>query len=490
MLRQKCVKLLSLLAALTASTSVCAQAADVATTAASSMNAPVSHEIPAFPELPSTWNRQFLQDPAFNSPVMVVQSGIQHPNTILLIHGLGQNGLKDWIDVMLRLEKNYHVIALDLPGFGYSPPGDGRYTPTRYAALVKNILAHYRKGRVIVVGHSLGGAVALRFAALYPLELSQLVLVDAAGILERTAFLKHNTAIPRPEATENVGIVKHLVNAADHVRSTVIQETGFALDPMRAAYQSDETWQWLVSDSPNTNAAFSLVFEDFASAVHLTAVPTTIVWGRDDRVAPLRTGKVLARRMPQAQLEIIEGAGHVPMRTHLEQFMGVLQSAIARPPQYVSQEGEPSPDAQKDILCDNQRNVTYTGHYRHVVLRDCTQVTLTKLSAIKLSLEHSKVVMEDVVVNGGEIGIEVNRSNVEATNVNVTAARGITVNGSRLDLAGVNIVAQHEAIAIDRGSRLIISTSKLQSTLYQGYAHGAFKLKQTSLDRQLAEGMP
>lgn len=488
MLQQKRMKFLSLLAAFTVCLCNWALAADTESPATPPYKAPTHQEIPATPELPNTWNRQFLHDPAFNSPVMVVQSGMQHSTTILLIHGLGKNGLKDWINVMQRLEKNYHVIALDLPGFGYSPPGGGRYTPTRYAAMIKDVLARNKKSRAIVVGHSLGGAVALRFAALYPLEVSQLVLVDAAGILERTAFLKHNTAIPKPGTAENVGVVKHLVNAADHVRSTVIQETGFALDPMRAAYKNDETWQWLVSDSPNTNAAFSLVFEDFASAVYLTAVPTSILWGSDDRVAPLRTGKVLARRMPQAQLDIIEGAGHVPMSSHLDPFMVLLQKALSNPPQYMSVVGEPTPDARKDLLCENQRGMNFSGHYRNVVLRDCTQVTLRRLTADKITLEHSNVVMEDVVINGSDIGIEIDRSTVEATNVDVTAPSGITVNRSRLDLAGMNIASTREAINIDRGSRLIVSTSKLHSGIYQGYAHGAFKLKKTSLDRHLAEG--
>lgn len=465
-------------------------------------------------DLPVSWNKQYFHDAEFNADILVVQSGMQHSQTVLLVHGLGKNGLKDWMQVIGELEKHYHVIALDLPGFGYSLAANGRFTPLRYAELLKRVLDHYQKSTPIVVGHSLGGAVALRFASLYPQQVKRLVLVDAAGILERTAFIKFNTEIPAAVKQGKPEIFKRVVDVADQVRSSLVERSAFTPDPMMAAYQNDDAWQWLVADSPNTNAAFGLVAENFSSAVFTMPVPTSIIWGSTDRVAPLRTGKLLTKRLPQAGLAVIDGAGHVPMQSHLPAFMALLQAALETPPAASSTaESSPlesssvkhssveissvksspteisskaSPSAPSDLHCNGLQDVTYTGRYREVQLSGCRNVTLSQLQADKISIERSHVAMENVTVTGREVGMNITRSVVVATNVDISAAMGIYASGSRLDLAGMDIRASAESVKVDRASRLIISTSRISARQYSGYAHGAYALKQEGLDWRLA----
>ena len=139
-----------------------------------------------------------MVEPIFQSEIFVLQTGQENTATILLIHGLGQVGSKDWLNVIPALEKNHHVLALDLPGFGHSATPPGRYSPTNYAKLIHWLTSNYAKGKVIVVGHSMGGAIALRYASNFPDDINRVVLVDAAGILQRTAFIKHTAKIPLP----------------------------------------------------------------------------------------------------------------------------------------------------------------------------------------------------------------------------------------------------------------------------------------------------
>lgn len=68
--------------------------------------------------LPEHWKTRTLIEPIFNSGLFVIETGKQHHNTVVLVHGLGSAGLRDWIDIIPALEKNFHVIAMDLPGFG------------------------------------------------------------------------------------------------------------------------------------------------------------------------------------------------------------------------------------------------------------------------------------------------------------------------------------------------------------------------------------
>lgn len=438
-------------------------------------------------DLPDTWNKQYIHDPEFQSQVLVIQTGMQHPKTVILVHGLGSIGLKDWMGVIRHLEKNYHVIALDLPGFGYSSPAKGRYTPTRYAQVIKNITERFQINRPIVVGHSLGGAVALRFAARYPDRLEKLVLVDVAGILERTAFLKHSTALPAP-STKQPQFIQQVVDAVDYLRNSLVEQTGFVPDPMQAIFQNDDAWQWLVSDSPNTNAALSLVSENYSRAVFETASPTTLIWGSEDKVAPLRTGKVLAKHLPDAQLYVIDGAGHVPMQSHLPQFISRLESALSGSEHAPNSIQNTTPFVQplSDVQCTNNQNIHYRGHYRKITIQGCRNVTLSGVQAEKIQIAHSEVVLDDVQINSAGTAMETIKSVIVATNLDITATVGISASASRLDLAGLTINASREALVVNRKSRLVISTSRLASPAYRGYAHGAFVLKTGQYTRSIS----
>ena len=146
--------------------------------------------------LPAEWTFALERESVFGSDILVVQAGHTNAQTLLLLHGLGQNGFTDWLPALPQLARRYHVIAVDLPGFGYSGVPKGRYSPTNYARVLQGLLMRHAKEGIIVVGHSMGGAVALRMANNYPTLVSRLILVDVAGILHRTAFAKHNASLP------------------------------------------------------------------------------------------------------------------------------------------------------------------------------------------------------------------------------------------------------------------------------------------------------
>lgn len=445
-------------------------------------------------DLPTSWSKEHIHDPEFNGQVFLVQAGKQHRQTVVLVHGLGKNGLRDWVEVIKRLESRFHVIAFDLPGFGGSSAEPGRYTPKRYARVLKNIVERHAQPRPFIVGHSLGGAVALRFASLYPQHVERLILVDAAGILERTAFLKHNTSLPVAGDTPRPAVLQRALETVDYLRGSIIEQTGFMPDPMNAAYQNSNAWEWLVSDSPNTNAAYALVAENFAEPVFTMPVPTLIIWGTADRVAPLRTGKLLARRLPQAQLELLEDAGHVPMQSHLEPFLRFMEAALAPrwqplPSELFAAGASPSADdSPQDLRCGYRGDVTYSGRYRHVFIDGCRKVILRDLQAEKITIQHSEVVMENVAIQSPDVGLETLKGVVVATNVDIRARIGIRTNASRLDLAGFRIDAGEVAMQGQRKSRVIVSASKFSSPIYQGYVHGAYSLKLGILDQRLKAG--
>ncbi|RLA50749.1 MAG: hypothetical protein DRQ98_12425, partial [Gammaproteobacteria bacterium] len=138
----------------------------------------------------------WVEDPIFNGKLHLVEAGQQNSQTILLIHGLGYRGMLDWEQVFPELSDTYHVLAIDLPGFGSSDKQQVQYAPQKYARLINWVVSQYAHDSVIVIGHSLGGAVSLRFAHDYPEQVSRLIMVDTAGVLQRTVFIKYLAKVP------------------------------------------------------------------------------------------------------------------------------------------------------------------------------------------------------------------------------------------------------------------------------------------------------
>jgi len=433
--------------------------------------------------LPEHWQSELVVEPTFNDEIFVLQSGLQHSQTVLLVHGLGQNGYKDWLKVIPALEKNYHVLTLDLPGFGNSAAPSGRYSPTNYAQVLSWLVDTYAKGKAAVVGHSMGGAVALRFASGFPDKVSNLTLVDAAGILERTAFLKHMTRLPiRPEQAPKP--LQKLGTQLVDLGNSVIELSALTPDPTRILNTNSKYWNRVFNGKPNANAAIALVDENFNDAIHTLPHNTSIIWGAEDPVAPLRTGIMLAGRLANADLAIIEVAGHVPMNSHTDQFNQLLGDAISsnntKPVISTPLEGTP-----EDLDCENITGKTYSGHYRHITLEDCTGVVLKNITANSLSIEDSVIEMQNVTVNSDSTALETTESVIVATNLTLAGTIGIMTDGSRLDLAGVSIQGKQAAIKIDNSSRILFSVSDMTSPLFTGNVHGDFREKDRTLDEVL-----
>ena len=328
----------------------------------------------------------------------------------------------------------------------------------------------------------MGGAVTLRYSSLYPEDVSSIVLVDAAGILEKTTFVKHTAKIPKLPNQGPSGIVsffKGVQNTGDNL----VEIVNTFPEPTKHL-KNDFLWGKMFSGKTNINAAFSLVNENFSQAVFNNTTPTAIIWGEQDPVAPLRTGKLLAGQLPNASLTIIPEAGHVPMKSHTEEFNQALIQALK--PRNL-QTNPPEAKAQKHLVlnCDSQKMETFSGSYAKVHINNCLDINLKSMQTGEIEIINSRVTLEDIEVISQNLGLSIKDSVVKATNISVVADQGIYVDKSRIDIAGANITAKSKGITFDTKSRAIFSISQLQSPLYQGNLHGLFTLKKTSLDKKL-----
>lgn len=238
------------------------------------------------------------------------------PSTIVLVHGLSSYS-SFWEYQVPHLAKRHRVLALDLPGFGQSGRPDAPYTPPWYADVVSDWMAAVWASRAVVIGHSMGGQVAMTLALEHPERVERLVLSAPAGI-ERfspgaSQFMKswwtETRAMEAGEDEIRANFVASVFNNHDAGVERLVQErVRLGHGPAFAA----------TSVAVSRSIAGMLDFPVWSRLPEIT-VATLIVYGSDDHLIPnpvfnggstRSVGEQGAARLPDAQLVMLPGAGH------------------------------------------------------------------------------------------------------------------------------------------------------------------------------------
>ena len=425
----------------------------------------LAHSSP--PQL-SQSNETVVFDPIFQSQIYLYEAGINNTKSIVLVHGVGDRGARVWDSLIPKLAKRYHVVTFDLPGFGRSSKKNVLYSPTLYAAFVKWVVDRYVEGPFILIGHSLGGAVALRFASTYQRNLQRLILIDVAGILHQ-AVLTQNMAQSKLNDWSSKMRWPPLDLLTQLSRYTIDRLQSLPIDP-EMAIGSAGLRQKLFNADPTKIAGLALSNENFSDLIERVAVPTLILWGAEDSVTPIRTGKVLSAKIPNARLKVIPNAGHCPMLQQPEQFNRLILSALS-----TTQPQNKAPKVRiNDRIgrCDSKNGVLFTGAYRHIEVLNSRNVRLVDITAESLTITGSEVTIETSHIEGNKVAIKLNHSTLTATAVSMVADIAILTSGSRMDLAGVNIVGRKAAVQANDNSTIIFSVSHVESPHTSGNIHG------------------
>lgn len=433
-------------------------------------------------QLPSDWRIGLEPEPVLGGEMLVVQAGPAGAPPLLLVHGLGQNGFTDWLPVMAALARRHQVLAVDLPGFGYSSLPQAKLSPTHLARVLDALLARRQQRPLTVIGHSLGGAVALRLAADFPQRVAALVLVDAAGILHRTAFSKHATIGQLPSEGWPEAMKEPAARLRDLGHILVERLFGLPFDPTEVLRANEWLWPLVLRDRASINAALALVDEDFSAIVHTLPQPVHLIWGEADTVAPLRTGELLLRRLPRAQLSTLPGVGHVPMAQATGDFLLRLERALREPPALRAPDVVAGDGPPQDLHCIGEVDRRYRGRYRELRIERCTALRLTDVIAERIVVRDSIVQMTGVRVQADELALDLGNSELVATACDFDGRSAIRSDGSRLDLAGCRLHARGFAVQVARRSRLVASVSRIDDAFYRGWWHEDRELDGELLD--------
>jgi pimeloyl-ACP methyl ester carboxylesterase len=414
---------------------------------------------------------QRIDEPVFNGRVAVYEAGKDNARGILLVHGIGSEGVRDFRDQIDWLQKSYHVVAVDLPGFGQSDKANALYSPGNYALVLKHVASRFLGRPFSLVGHSMGAVVSLRYAAAYPEDVARLVVVDAPGVLHRHSFasqyLAHLGLEFVPSTIDPVGGLARLA------RRLLAPLERLSVDP-EIVLSSPELRERLLSADPAKIAGLAVVSEDLRKVLPKVAAETLVVWGAKDTIAPLRAGRVLVLKLPRARLTVIERAGHEPMLEAPLRFRAAVEPFLGRgfPPAPASAE-IPLPQ-RGDASCHGKRGALFEGEYGELTLEKCQEARIRNARVRELRVLDSSVTIDDSRIGGGEIGLYARGATITMTGGRIEGDTAISALSSRLDLAAVEVEGREAAVASQKRSYVVFSLSRLKSPHTKGEVHGFY----------------
>ena len=252
---------------------------------------------------------------------------------ILLIHGITSSS-RTWKRVMPRLAESHTVIAPDLLGHGRSAKPQGDYSLGAYASGVRDLLVALDIPKATVVGHSLGGGIALQFAYQFPERVDRIVLVDSGGIGHEVNPLLRAAALPGAEFVLPVMFSPTLHDGALRVRGLLSR---IGLQPNADIEGVSEGFASLTEADARRaflNTVRSVIDTkgqrvSARDRLYLAGdIPTLIVWGENDRIIPLDHAHRAKAMLRGSRLEVFPRAGHFPFNDDPDRFVSVMREFV------------------------------------------------------------------------------------------------------------------------------------------------------------------
>src|SRR5688500_4141695 len=257
---------------------------------------------------------------------------------VVLVHGIASRAAQ-WEAVMGQLGETCHVIAPDLLGHGESAKPRGDYSLGAHACGIRDVLAALGHDRVSLVGHSLGGGIAMQYAYQFPERVERLALVCSGGLGREVSLFLRAATLPGSELVLPLLAGSWTRAAAGKVRGLL----DMARVPFPKGLEECLVGVGSMSDR-GTRSAFLHTARsvldpagqrvDARDRLYLAAdLPLFVVWGRKDAIIPVSHGITLAEQIPGTQLEIFEQSGHFTHLTEPDRLGRLLRDWLDQVPE-------------------------------------------------------------------------------------------------------------------------------------------------------------
>jgi pimeloyl-ACP methyl ester carboxylesterase len=408
-----------------------------------------------------------IKEPIFNEYVYVKTQGNPQKEIIVFVHGLGNEASTVWDETIEQLKEDYFILTFDLSGFGKSSKSKQAYTITNYSRLLFFLINQYCSKPFYLVGHSMGGAIALKFASDNSTQVKKLMIIDAAGILHQEAYSKSLITSKLDELFN----AKYPNETND---SKMITFLSLLLGKVQSLFGLNDLVEHGTAQSV---AAYSLGTEDFGLILPKINVDTFILWGENDTIAPKRTAYSLYKFIPNSKLDIISHSGHVPMKDAFHNYFSFLKEFLKGKIEYPKEKTHLA--QYEDILViENQKNKIVKGNYRQIIINNSQNILIEKANINSIEMFNSSVHLRHCTINSYNTAGVIRNSSLMITSSNIFASTAFVTNSSKLDIAGSEFYAD-KIITNSKPSEnthIVISISKQIKKEKSKILHGKYIL--------------
>jgi pimeloyl-ACP methyl ester carboxylesterase len=233
---------------------------------------------------------------------------------LIIVHG-GSDGASAWMKNIVMLAKKYTIYVPDMPGFGSSQSIEGDYSIHEMVDFVDNFAQSIGLERFYMMGHSLGGGIALHYTLKHPAKVRKLVLVSSLCLGKEIAWWIRLFSIPPfyPSLGKaSISIFKSFKYIAKFFGPWKLVAPVTKTSVQIGGYISTITEQTIV----------------LLSQLPQIMAPTLVLWGAKDPVVPFAQAYAAAELIPDCQVKVFEKCGHSVYRESLLEFSGVLSKFL------------------------------------------------------------------------------------------------------------------------------------------------------------------
>jgi pimeloyl-ACP methyl ester carboxylesterase len=252
---------------------------------------------------------------------------------LLLLHGMAGSS-QTWRSVIKPLSRQFRVIAPDLPGHGESTKPRSDYSLGAFAVLLRDLLDELGVTRATIVGHSLGGGVAMQFLYQHPDYAQRLILIGSGGLGPDVGLTLRLLSAPGAELIMPIIAPRQVLTAGERVWSW-LRKAGIEAPRGEEIWRSYSTF----SDAPTRQAflrTLRSVVDYRGQAVSAlnrlntkTELPIMAIWGDRDAIIPVKHAYAAQQARPDLRLEVLAGVGHFPQVERPVEVVELIEDFIA-----------------------------------------------------------------------------------------------------------------------------------------------------------------
>ncbi len=252
-------------------------------------------------------------------------------NPMIFLHGFGASSYI-WNKIESHFAQNNRVILIDLKGFGLSDkPEDNKYKIDDQAEIIIDFIKRNNLRDIVLVGHSLGGAIALSIYLKSTEQennlIKRLILIDSPAYKQKlpsfikllgTPILNKIILFLLPARLKVKIIFKKCFFDKNKITPEMIEKYAEPLKSKGANYALIETAKELLRENN----------EDIGAKYKKINIPTLLIWGKEDKIVPLTIGERLQKDIPNSKLEIIPECGHIPIEEKPEETIKIISNYL------------------------------------------------------------------------------------------------------------------------------------------------------------------